>query len=159
MQVSSTVKNRQTTSGYLVTLFLRHQSAATHYLDIANALKDREGMITLTKSLATYHGDRAAAIESMLNDMAPVPVKPNVDMKDEVPDVAPKDMNNDMSLLKNYQAREEAILKYYSSMLDNDGIPPALHKQLQSISEHTQEVVRKLQRTISSGSVERDMTV
>ena len=159
MQRSSTVENRQTISGYLSNLYIRHDSAASQYGEVAKAMGDKRELYAFTDSLATYHAKCAVELKSMIDDMPSIPVKPNVEMLDSASNVQASEMDNNVALLKNYQAREEAILDLYTKVLDNDGIPEGQYEQLQNISERTQEVVRKIQRTISSGTIERDMTV
>lgn len=158
MQVSSTVKNRQTTAGYLATLYLYHQQSAEQYRQLMDTLVDRKEILSLTNSLADYHLDRENTIRVLLEDMAPSPVKPNADMISEVKVLSAEQSNNDVSLLQHYKAQEERTLKYYSDMLDNDGIPQGLYEKLQQISERAQDVCSKLHRIISSG-MQRDMSI
>jgi hypothetical protein len=158
MQISSTVKNRQTTAGYLTTLYVYHQQSAEQYRQLTEMVVDRKEILSLTNSLADYHLDREKKIKVLLEDMAPSPVKPNADMFSEVESLPSQQVDNDMSLLKHYKAQEDRIVKYYASMLDNDGIPQGLREQLEQMSERAQAVSGKLHRIITTG-LERDMSV
>jgi hypothetical protein len=158
MQVSSTVKNRQTIAGYLTTLYLYHEQSAEQYRELADMMVDRKEILSLTNSLMDYHQDRSSKIRSLIEDLGPSPVKPNADMFSDVKELSIQHTENDLSLLQHYKAQEERILKYYISMLDNDGIPQGLYEKLQQMSERTQEVSSKLHRIISTG-MERDMSV
>lgn len=158
MQVSSTVKNRQTTAGYLATLYLYHQQSAEQYRQLTEMLVDQKEILSLTNSLADYHVDRENTIRALLEDMAPSPVTPNADMFSKVKVLSAQQSSNDVSLLQHYKAQEERTLKYYSSMLDNDGIPQGLYEKLEQMGKRAQDVSSKLHRIISSG-MQRDMSV
>jgi hypothetical protein len=158
MQVSSTVKNRQTIAGYLATLYLYHQQSAEQYRQLADSLVGQKEILSLTNSLADYHLDQENTIKALLEDMAPSPVTPNADMFSEVKVLSAQRSNNDVSLLQHYKEQEERTMKYYSGMLDNDGIPQGLHEKLQKMSERAQDVYSKLHRIISSG-MQRDMSI
>lgn len=158
MQVPSTVKHRQTISGYLTTLWIHHQKSQEQYDELVKELVDRPAFLSLTDSLSKYHAEQVATIERILADMAPSPVKPNADMFSEVEVISPQSMSNDTSLLKHFKTQEERIADYYGKALDNNGIPKELLAKLEKMSERSQEVVSKLGRIISSG-VERDMSV
>lgn len=158
MQISSTVKNRQTTAGYLTTLYVYHQQSAEQYHQLTEMLVDRKEVLSLTSSLVEYHRDRENKVKMLLENMGPSPVKPNADMFSEVKSLPTPLVYNDISLLKHYKTQEDRIVKYYASMLDNDGIPQGLHQQLKQMSERAQAVSGKLHRIITTG-LERDMSV
>lgn len=158
MQVQSTVKHRQTTSGYLTTLLILHQKHSERYGQLASDLVDRPEFLSLTNSLGQYHSNQASAIKELLSDMSPSPVKPNGDMFAEDKAITSQTLSNDVSLLKYLKTQEENTADYYRTALDNNGIPDALLARLEKMSERNQEVVSKLGRIISSG-VERDMSV